>query len=84
MSKLYDVRGVKKKKIKRGTYNKNGVSQSHRMTSSHKGLVEDDQSQGLQKHSGSGYQERLRGLREQDALLTQDTITLSLGQSLCH
>lgn len=52
------------------------------MTSGHKSLVElkmtsHKASHGLQKHSGSCYQERLRGPREQDALLTQDTITLS-------
>lgn len=56
--------------------------QSHRMTSGHKSLVDLKMTSrealyGLQKHSGSCYQERLRGPRELDALLTRDTITLS-------
>lgn len=37
---------------------------------------------GLKKYSSLSYQERLRGLRELDALLTQDTITLSDTEAL--
>lgn len=50
-------------------------AQSQRITRGHKSWAELKMTShkalhGLQKHSGSGYQERLKGPREQDALLT--------------